>query len=590
MNSTLKEVISEKCRKKVISLESYSENEGEVEEMEEKESEIVEELPFEDILADKRRKYSAKEEFIFLLYNDTLQYFVKEWDGTYLRKKPTKILVDDSRNSSNDDEDIGERQDYEDVNESKESDNNSEEFNNDTNKSSFVSSWKLSLPDEFANIRFISNNTYSGRISRKMMEGEGVYKWSNGARYKGEFEQNVMHGKGLLEWNNVCWYEGDFTNGYRHGRGIMVDGENRYMYTGQWHMGQRHGKGYSRYSDNGSYDGDWVMNKMNGIGLRIYPSGGRYVGQWKNGVRDGIGTMVWPNGSLYRGEWKCGAMHGYGEYVWNGFFNKTFAWPQEASYVGYWRRGMRHGKGEIKLNSVGGAKYSGYWKDNKKHGYGVIIGSNGHKFEANPLFSNDILCAPNVVADNLETETKTKDEGECMRTAKEIKTAFVEKPGQLVETWPTPILKPEQFLCLSYYITRLLDPKNMEPSVVFSPPSGKCYSCERESCSCLPHPLSIDTITSERNDITQTHAPESYTENMIESVWKYEECWTYNCLTFHMHRLREIYNDYATLFAKSAPKCNLAMSRLCLWQLWRDCGIHKKGLSLTEIDSYIGER
>lgn len=93
-------------------------------------------------------------------------------------------MVDDSRNSSNDDEDIGERQDCEDVNESKESDNNSEEFNNDTNKSSFVSSWKLSLPDEFANIRFISNNTYSGRISRKMMEGEGVYKWSNGARYK----------------------------------------------------------------------------------------------------------------------------------------------------------------------------------------------------------------------------------------------------------------------------------------------------------------------------------------------------------------------------------------------------------------------
>lgn len=78
MNSTLKEVISEKCRKKVISLESNSENEGEVEEMEEKESEIIEELPFEDILADKRRKYSAKEEFIFLLYNDSLQYFVKE--------------------------------------------------------------------------------------------------------------------------------------------------------------------------------------------------------------------------------------------------------------------------------------------------------------------------------------------------------------------------------------------------------------------------------------------------------------------------------------------------------------------------------
>lgn len=76
---------------------------------------------------------------------------------------------------------------------------------------------------------------------------------------------------------------------------------------------------------------------------------------------------------------------------------------------------------------------------------------------------------------------------------------------------------------------------------------------------------------------------------MIDSNWRYEERWTYNCLMFHMFRLRQIYNDYAKLFAKSAPKCNLAMSRLCLWQLWRDCGIHEKGFSLVEIDSYIGK-
>ena len=74
----LKELISRKCRKKVISLESYGEEEEEVEDIEEKESEIIEELAFEDILADKRRKYSAKEEFIYLLYNDILKYFVIE--------------------------------------------------------------------------------------------------------------------------------------------------------------------------------------------------------------------------------------------------------------------------------------------------------------------------------------------------------------------------------------------------------------------------------------------------------------------------------------------------------------------------------
>jgi len=52
------------------------------------------------------------------------------------------------------------------------------------NKMVNVSSWKLSLPDEFANIKFYNNNSYCGRISRKMMEGEGTYTWHNGVQYK----------------------------------------------------------------------------------------------------------------------------------------------------------------------------------------------------------------------------------------------------------------------------------------------------------------------------------------------------------------------------------------------------------------------
>lgn len=36
------------------------------------------ELPFEEILAEKRRKYTAKEEFIYLLYNDILPAFVNK--------------------------------------------------------------------------------------------------------------------------------------------------------------------------------------------------------------------------------------------------------------------------------------------------------------------------------------------------------------------------------------------------------------------------------------------------------------------------------------------------------------------------------
>ncbi|KOC62822.1 Radial spoke head 10 like protein B [Habropoda laboriosa] len=429
-----------------------------------------------------------------------------------------------------------------------------------------------------------------------------------------------MHGRGLLEWNSVCWYEGDFLNGYRHGRGTMVDGENRYLYCGQWHMGQRHGMGYCRYGDNGSYDGDWVMDIMNGVGLRIYPNGDRYVGQWKNGIRDGIGTMAWTNGNVYRGEWTCGAINGYGEYVWNGFFNKTFTWPQEASYAGYWRYGMRNGKGEIKLNSVGGAKFSGYWKNNKKHGYGTVIGNNGERSKSNLMFSNDVLYTSNVASDLLECETEMEDEENCVRAVKEIKHTFVDKPNQLTETAVTSILKPEQFPDLSYYITRLLDPKSLEPPLIPAVPSGKCHDCENESCSCLMQTIStgknlgfgaahvvvsradrdggqvygadvtVVAVASEQEERTQTEIDSKlYKEDTGESVWRYEERWTYNCLTLHMFRLREIYNDYAKLFAKSAYQCNLVMTRLCLWQMWRDCGIHRKGLSLIEIDDYIAK-
>ncbi|XP_076676304.1 uncharacterized protein LOC143373200 [Andrena cerasifolii] len=413
-----------------------------------------------------------------------------------------------------------------------------------------------------------------------MMEGDGVYRWSNGAQYKGSFEQNRMHGGGLLEWNNDCWYEGDFKNGLRHGRGTMVDGDIHYMYAGQWSMGQRHGKGYCRYGDKSSYDGDWIMGKRSGVGLQIYSNGARYVGQWKNGIRHGIGTMVWANGNVYRGEWKCDAMNGYGEYVWDGFFNKTFTWPQEASYAGYWRSGKRHGKGVLKLNSVGGARYSGHWKDNKKHGHGIIIGNNGEKFEADPLFLNDILVSYDMAGNSVGNESDTKNGDECVRTAKDIEPFFLEKRDQIGKAPITPILKPEQFPSLSYHLTRLLHPKSLEPPFTRSVPSGKCYTCENQSVSCLAPHLS-DTVVSDEKVDTKTGDP--------DPNWEYEERWTYNCLTLHMPRLRQIYMDYAKMFTRSAPECNLAMSRLSLWQLWRDCNIDKRGLSLIEIDKYIGK-
>ncbi|XP_078032745.1 uncharacterized protein LOC144467703 [Augochlora pura] len=416
-----------------------------------------------------------------------------------------------------------------------------------------------------------------------MMEGEGLYKWANGTYYKGEFQQNQMHGTGLLQWHNNCWYKGDFENCFQHGRGLYVDSDNHFMYTGQWLKGRRNGKGYARYQDNSSYDGDWVMDRMCGYGLRIYSDGSRYMGQWKYGLRNGTGTMVWANGDVYRGEWKHGSMNGYGVFVWNAFFNKTFSWPQETLYVGDWHNGKRHGEGQIQFNTIGGAKYSGYWKNNKKHGPGVIIGNNGDKMEADPLFQNDILISSDIINNSIQDQSASDGADRCIPLTKESKFSFVEMETKLRITPITPVLRPEQFPSLSYYIARLLDPKSLEDPLVRSIPSGKCYVCDNRSCSCLTSSTTDVAKSEEQIDTTNEM------EDSIKSEREYEERWTYNCLTMHMLRLREIYANYAKLFTISPPDCNLVMSRMCLWQFWRDCKVHEKGLSLIGIDNYIAK-
>lgn len=82
----LQKEIQRKCRKNSESLvfrdktendeyqKEYIQQENDVSIM--KNDEIAEELAFEEILAEKRRKYTAKEEFIYLLYNDILPTFV----------------------------------------------------------------------------------------------------------------------------------------------------------------------------------------------------------------------------------------------------------------------------------------------------------------------------------------------------------------------------------------------------------------------------------------------------------------------------------------------------------------------------------
>jgi len=83
----LQEEILRKCRKKteLLTFPDETKNDEHKEDLYEEDITSIktekttdEELPFEDILAEKCRKYTTKEEFIYSLYNNILPAFVAE--------------------------------------------------------------------------------------------------------------------------------------------------------------------------------------------------------------------------------------------------------------------------------------------------------------------------------------------------------------------------------------------------------------------------------------------------------------------------------------------------------------------------------
>lgn len=95
------------------------------------------------------------------------------WNGYIVRKKAaTKKLSDDDK--------VDEEDTLKILNENNDLSVKEEEEQKD--KTSVP--WKLSLPDEFVNVKFYNKNSYHGYISRKMMEGKGTYRWHNGIIYK----------------------------------------------------------------------------------------------------------------------------------------------------------------------------------------------------------------------------------------------------------------------------------------------------------------------------------------------------------------------------------------------------------------------
>ena len=75
-----------------------------------------------------------------------------------------------------------------------------------------------------------------------MINGYGLYNFSDGRKYYGEWRNNKMDGHGKFEWPDGRKYEGEYKEGKKDGIGIFKWPDGR-IYKGMWENGKQHGEG-----------------------------------------------------------------------------------------------------------------------------------------------------------------------------------------------------------------------------------------------------------------------------------------------------------------------------------------------------------
>ncbi|CAD8159648.1 unnamed protein product [Paramecium octaurelia] len=130
------------------------------------------------------------------------------------------------------------------------------------------------------------------------------------------------------------------------------------------------------YLDGSIYEGFKKNQKKNGQGSLYYSDGGFYIGQWQNDVMNGYGSLYYPSGKLaYQGCWVNGKFQGKGM-----LFNEN---PKDCQDINY-----------EDFDSISDCwiSYSGDFVLDKKQGKGVLIFTNGDRFEGQ--FKENMINGP----------------------------------------------------------------------------------------------------------------------------------------------------------------------------------------------------
>lgn len=244
-------------------------------------------------------------------------------------------------------------------------------------------------------------------------------------------------------------------------------------------------------------------------------------------------------------------MSGYGLYIWDFIFNSSMSLPAFNVYHGEWLKGQRNGYGKMFFGVNMGSHYKGAFQNNLKHGYGKLVSNCGAMLQHKKLFVEDNMLMPSI-------ETPDDTVSVKLRTAPH-------------NTSPRQTALNDDNISLVYHIEQVLNTLDNQEET--------------------RHEIVNEFFINNRNLETISlvvNVTESEPQD-VEDFIIFEERGLKNAIRCYETELRQIYYSYATVFNNEEIYFTPIMIRLQLWQLYYDCGVHKKGLALVEIDRLFSQ-
>lgn len=222
--------------------------------------------------------------------------------------------------------------------------------------------------------------------------------------------------------------------------------------------------------------------------------------------------------------------------------------PSITAYRGNWEKGQRHGYGILNLGFGLGSYYKGEFKNNNKYGQGTFITNSGLILQDKNLFIDDNF-------------------GPLNSNQEYSNVAIEYKRSQTHEPFEFDIC--DQYIGLFYHIEQALKELDKEQEV---------------------RDLLI-TEYFERNKVIgyisnqkKKGLDDDERDLNFEEILKFEETTLRKALQCYEIQLKHIYYQYATICNEEEINYTPILIRLYLWQLYYDCNIHDKHLTLVEID------